>query len=426
MRHDLIALSCYATVALCAPAPTAWGQEQPNQPRLEPHFAVKPAPTGEYEKIKNDLAATGSTQASTLPLWLFRVEASRNHQDYTGVMVGADPFTPEGKKDVSVAAFVVPLIVVTHTIATAVDLTTGQFTVAPGATTMDPTAATACLSPPNNVPASLLEESPIFRPAHFRFGATDVGTAQYVDAFQRGNFWQALGMAGTTDAYHVRLDPVQTVAPVVLEVPAASGLAITDPLLLGPPALCAPFGIIDINWVDDYLAGKVLPALAAQGVSPSNLPLFLLSNVMMSSDVSDYFSCCTHGYHNETGLPIQTYVVSDFDTSGYWLYPIAASVEDSGGVSHEVAEWMNDPFGNNPVPSWGHIGQQGGCQRNLEVGDPLSGTAFPAVVMPNGFTYHLQELAFFSWFFGAPSIGANGWFSDNGTFATDAGPVCQQ
>jgi hypothetical protein len=45
--------------------------------------------------------------------------------------------------------------------------------------------------------------------------------------------------------------------------------------------------------------------------------------------------------------------------------------------------------------------------------------------MPNGFTYHLQELAFFSWFYGAPSIAVNGWYSDNNTFTSDAGPVCQ-
>ena len=36
----------------------------------------------------------------------------------------------------------------------------------------------------------------------------------------------------------------------------------------------------------------------------------------------------------------------------------------------------------------------------------------------------MQELAFFSWFYGAPSVGVNNWFSDNGTFLTDAGPVC--
>ena len=54
----------------------------------------------------------------------------------------------------------------------------------------------------------------------------------------------------------------------------------------------------------------------------------------------------------------------------------------------------------------------------------LTGTNIPPVTMPNGFTYNLQELAFFSWFFGAPTIGLNGWFSNNGTFLTDAGPPC--
>jgi hypothetical protein len=46
------------------------------------------------------------------------------------------------------------------------------------------------------------------------------------------------------------------------------------------------------------------------------------------------------------------------------------------------------------------------------------------VKMSNGFTYSLQELAFFSWFYGAPSVGVNGWYSNNGTFTTDAGPNC--
>ena len=35
----------------------------------------------------------------------------------------------------------------------------------------------------------------------------------------------------------------------------------------------------------------------------------------------------------------------------------------------------------NPTPKWGHIGQVSGCQSNLEVGDPLSGTNAPAVLI---------------------------------------------
>jgi hypothetical protein len=56
---------------------------------------------------------------------------------------------------------------------------------------------------------------------------------------------------------------------------------------------------------------------------------------------------------------------------------------------------------------------------DLENGDPLSGTLFPTITMANGFGYHLQELAFLSWYYNAqstPSIGAGGKFSNNGTF----------
>ena len=90
-------------------------------------------------------------------------------------------------------------------------------------------------------------------------------------------------------------------------------------------------------------------------------------------------------------------------------------------MSHEVAEWMNDPLGNNPTPSWGNIGQVSGCQANLEVGDPLSGSNLTAYMPATKFTYHVQELAFFSWFYHQkPSLGINGWYSDNDGLETPA------
>jgi hypothetical protein len=82
---------------------------------------------------------------------------------------------------------------------------------------------------------------------------------------------------------------------------------------------------------------------------------------------------------------------------------------------------MDDPIGNNPTPSWGHIGQQSGCQNNLEVADPLTGTLFE-ILAPH-FTYHVQDLAFKSWFHGdTPSVGVNGWYSLFGTFRSAARP----
>jgi hypothetical protein len=94
-------------------------------------------------------------------------------------------------------------------------------------------------------------------------------------------------------------------------------------------------------------------------------------------------------------------------------------------LSHEIAEWLNDPGGFNLVPPWGNIGEVTGCKRYLEVGDPLTRTDLPPVTGTNGFGYHLQELAYYSWFFRTASIGTGGKFSDNGTLVTDAGPVCQ-
>jgi hypothetical protein len=425
MRRSLLSLFFCATVGFCAMAQTAFGQEQAQNQRevaKEAHFAVKPGQSLVVEKIKKDLASTGSSSATSLPLWVYNVESSRDGNDYTGVMVGANPFTRSGKKNVSVKTYVVPLIIVTHRIATNIDFTTGHISTTPGETTFDSTAANVCLNTPNNVPSTLLAESPILSAADFSFGSVSMGTTEYSDAFQRGNFWEALGANGTTDTYHMRLSPVRFLDPILINVPSRYGLAGTTPLLFGPPPICPPFGIIDINWFDAYLDSTVLPALAAQGVSPANVPFFQLSNVVLASPVTDYFTCCIGGYHSWTSLPIQTYGVGDFDSS---LFFIDAASQDTGILSHEVDEWMDDPFGDNPVPAWGHVGQQSGCQNNLEVGDPLTGTEFPAVTMSNGFTYHLQELAFFSWFFGAPSIGVNGWYSDNGTFVSDAGPPCQ-
>jgi hypothetical protein len=48
----------------------------------------------------------------------------------------------------------------------------------------------------------------------------------------------------------------------------------------------------------------------------------------------------------------------------------------------------------------------------------------PPVTGKNGYTYTLQELAFFSYFYGGPSIAANGWYSNNNTLTSDAGAVC--
>ena len=360
-----------------------------------------------------------SDSESTLPLWTFRVRSSRDGNSYPGTMVGRNPFRDPGPSNIPTE--VIPLIITTQTVGTSWNTTTGVISTAAGTNTFDPTQPdNVCLSAPNNQPTKVVSGSPIFTPASFSFGGTFMGNTQYSDAFQRGNFWNVLGE--NRDNYHVRLKPVRFLQPIVLNVPAVYGLAITDPLFFGPPAFCGSLGIVDIGWFDNYLNATVIPALASQGVGPSNFPIFLVYNVVWAEPVTNLFSCCALGYHGFGGFPIitQTYSPSDFDTTGVFGYPLNTEI-----LSHEVDEWMDDPFGINPTPLWGNTGQvQGACQGNLEVGDPLTGTDVPDVTMPNGFTYHLQELAFFSWFFGAPSVSVHGWYSNNNTFKTDAGPPC--
>ena len=116
-------------------------------------------------------------------------------------------------------------------------------------------------------------------------------------------------------------------------------------------------------------------------------------------------SCCILGYHGSTAGN-QTYTIAAYNDPGVFSVPI----QDIHALSHEVGEWMDDPFGNNIVPTWGNVGQVSGCQNNLEDGDPVTGTAFAATL--NGFTYHPEDLVFFSWFARQrPSIAVNGQYT---------------
>jgi len=355
-----------------------------------------------------------------LPLWSFNALAARDGQRHQGVMVGTSPFGNATTSEVPTK--IIPVVLVINSIATSFDAQ-GNVTTVPGKVVFDPTAHDkTCMSAPNNVPVQVLRQSPLFESANFTFGGTFLGHTQYEDAFMRANFYSVLNGGSGPGGYHVLFNPVSTLKPLVLNVPPSEGYAITDAAVLGG-GFCAPLAIVGIDWLDDQLNDQVLPDYAAQGVNPTNLPIFMLYATFMAAPVSNIaFGCCIGGYHSFGGFPTptQAYSVFDFDVTGILgtLWP------DSAIGSHELGEFLNDPFGNNLVPPWGDTGQVAGCQGNLEVGDPLTGSPMAPVTMPNGYNYHLQELAFFSWFIGGPSLAANGWYSSNGTFTTDAGAPC--
>jgi|SRR5579883_3344084 len=358
-----------------------------------------------------------------VPLWVYHVRnAPRDGLNHVGAMVGTNPFWD--KETSRVPVVIVPMIITTHTVATGLDTTTLTFTTAPGDAAQNSGAPqSTCLTPPNNVPSKLIYQSPIFQKAPFSFGGVFMGNTQYIDAFQRANFYQALGQ--DPDDYHVLFSPVRIIAPIAVDVPANEGLAADVPGMASSPNIfgtCGTVQFLDINWFDSYINGTILPQLAAQGIGPDTIPVFFLYNTNLASPVTSLNSCCVLGYHSFAGepKPNQLYSVAEIDVSG--LFP--TGIENTAVLAHELGELVDDPYGDNEVPPWGHTGQVAGCQENLEVGDPLTGQAMPPVTMPNGYTYQLQELAFFSWYFGGQSLGVNGWYSSNGTFTTDAGPLC--
>ena len=432
-RKRNMLLTC-AAIALGVLTPFAFGQQAAKLPKLNPNMTPTKDPDTEVGarlkaaidsvKSKADSNAANASKANgqELQTFTYQVTSARDGNVYSGQIVGKSPFSdPQGKT--SVATQLIPLVVVTNSVFAGVN-SAGAIQTAPGVTVFDPTVPDSCSSAPNNVPLRLVQQSPILQPFDFNFGGTDVGTVQTTDAFQRGNFSQLIshGQNANGITYQVVLDPVTTAPKIVVNIPAADGVAYpSDAFTGGCPT--GKFAIVDIAVYEPAII-NLFTQLASQGVNPSTFPLYLLHNVVQCEAngpgcATNLNDCCILGFHDASGA--QTFGTADFDTSGIF----GSGVQDVSAMSHEVGEWMNDPFGNNPVPAWGHIGQVGGCQNNLEVGDPLSGTLAPPIFNPqNRFTYHMQELAFFSWFYGAPSVGINNWFSNNGTFLADAGPVC--
>ena len=352
-----------------------------------------------------------SLSGSTIPTWSYSVVSPVDGKTYKGQIMGVNPATKPG------TATVIPTILIPIRLVFKYSSTTSYI--------FDPTVTDPGCLGAGNTGFRLTEDSPLFNDATFVFGSTSVGTTQYIDAFQRANFWTDVSASGGAN-YHTLLGvapmPLQTVTVTSANsgtpngtVYAVSGLCGTNTSNVNAPGL---LGVMNINYWDP-VARSLITKL---GITDNSFVLFLFYNAVMSSgSPANTANCCILGYHDFVGS--QTYGVGDFDGRNQTLF---SGTADSSALSHEIAEWMNDPLGNNPTPAWGHVGQVSGCQSNYEVGDPLSGTLMKAVKMPNGFTYHLQELAFFAWYYRlTPSGGVNGWYSDNGTFKTDAGAVCE-
>ena len=345
-------------------------------------------PKPSMTSAERDLAISQASSGQTIPLWSYSTVAAQDSKTHTGIMVGRSPFA-HGHRVTTIPTYLIPVILTFQD--------TGHV--------FDPTTYDGC-APASESVIQLIQNSPLLENTSFTMNGVNVGSGQYLDEFQRANFWAEVG--GTP--YHSTFTSNPTVLSAVnVTVPTANGF--TDSF-----NGCSPIGLMDYSWWDNEVQTVIFPALTAEGVDPTSFPQFIFdSSAIYEGSISN---CCVLGYHNSfynSGV-FQTYSVNDYDNSG-------AFGTNTSVMSHELAEWLDDPNGSNPVPDWGHEGQQSACQSNLEVGDPLS-PGFSTPTNPysitnttTGVTYELQELAFYSWFLGSsPSLGAGGKYSDNGTF----------
>lgn len=310
--------------------------------------------------LRNDVAPP----AASLQSW--NGSFTYSGTNYTYNMVGAAPST---NTTATVTTYVIPVKIV-------ITSRNGR------KTTYDPSHV---LSNGNTVTTNTVD-SPLFdSTTTYTQGGVDVGTTQYVDAFQRGNFWGAV--KSDTNSHLLLAETTlaeQTLSPSRTYGKTGSVFGFTAAL-------------VDINWFDSQIPNLV----SKLGIQPNQFPIFLLYDTYLTQGGQ----CCIGGYHSSEGSISnpQSYAEATY------VDHVGAFSQDVSALSHEIGEWADDPLTVN------YNGNNTPCGI-LEVGDPLEGNpnygAYPYSL--HGFTYNLQDLVTLP-YFGAPtSTSVNGWLSFQG------------
>ena len=224
---------------------------------------------------------------------------------------------------------------------------------------------------------------------------------QYEDAIMRSQFDK------TNTDYHVSLGQPTVHDPITLDVPTGKGSAYVN-------SRGVVYGLVDVSW----FSSRVQQWLGQGHTDPTHLPIFLTNNVMLNQGAG----CCIIGYHgasvavgNGSGATsgqgsqgVQTFAYSAYTTPGTFGDGHGGAdpfVRDIHALSHEIAEWGDDPFVNNTVDPWlTPTAPQYGCTGILETGDPVVGIGFtlPGNNYDSGKyadgAWHPEDEVFLPWF----------------------------
>ena len=236
----------------------------------------------------------------------------------------------------------------------------------------------------------------------------DAGNSlQLEDATMRAQF-NKTGLSN----YHLILHP-NVLPAVTIDVPSNQGTLLQS----GRGVI---FADINISWWAAQIQNLETKA------DPTHLPLYLTDNVLLHIG-PDIFNCCVIGFHgtraagggggsgNSNGnAKVQTFAWASWVQPGLYARPNGGTdwaLQDIHAVSHEIAEWGDDPFVNNTVEPWlTPTAPQYGCTNVLETGDPVVAIGFAMGTNtfeqgpnPNGTQsadgyYHPEDEALLPWF----------------------------
>jgi hypothetical protein len=260
----------------------------------------------------------------------------------------------------------------------------------------------------NVVPA--VQNSPIFQTADYMVGGTDLGVTQFGDALQRGEF---RNLPGFSPDYHVLLGTPAIMPTVTVTVTSTSE---GNLYRLRSGGLV---GVVESNFFDTEINSLT------HGFTSNTLPVFLTDNVFEGSD-GTINTCCILGYHNSQQPPAstaKTWIYAAHTEPGTFRNNVILDVQP---LSHEVSEWLNDPFVGALAPGFLNLippavlpGTGGACIINFETGDPLEAPPAVFTKVTNGTTYHLQDEVFLPWYLHtSPSFSVNGQFSFQNSFTS--------
>ena len=384
MRTRTMSLALLATASTIVLASATAGAATKELPQNVPH---------RYVTLPNNapghvMPARHLPLAAVLPQW------NGSFKDKTGATINFTMAGPDPK--VTNAPTTVPVVLVPVVL---------QYSKTFHKAVFDPTTHIVASTSSNTI--DMITNSPIFKSnVKFVQGGVNLGKTQYIDAFQRGNFWRYVKQNSN---YHVLLGSPTVTAPLVIKVaddPNPNGDGVYHFKLDG-----SPVAVLDINEFDHALQ-KYMAANAAT-ITPNVLPLFITyqTYLIVNHDINNGI---IGGYHSANAAEPsgQTYSYATFvDTRPEFAQDVEA-------LSHEIGEWMDDPFVDNQVNCAGDF-----TNGALEDGDPLEGDAnfggYPYSV--GGYTYNLQSLTYVTYFGWldkgkkqkAPSV--NGWFTFQGS-----------